>query len=119
MTTVDYSLKTEVLHILERHTGRANAVTSYELCDYVGLPRTRAAQRKIQITIQELRRKDNLPILSSSQYPYGYWMPESWVEVYEFAGSMRSRVIEDCLTRRDVLRGAPAYFESAEKVRLL
>ena len=34
-------------------------------------------------------------------------------------GKLRSRLIEDALTRRDIKVGAGLYFEGAEKVRLL
>lgn len=114
----ELDLKTRVLAILEHHQGRANAITSYELAEAVELPRTRAVQRKLQFIIRELR-KEGKPILATCRIPYGYYYANTWAEVQDCLASLRSRLIEDALTRRDIKVGAGLYFENAEKVRLL
>lgn len=113
LTAVRPDLKERVLEILQHHMGRENAYKMGDLAEELGI-----SDRLLQNIVRQLRR-EHQPILASTQKPYGYYMPASWAEVIEFAGSMRSRVIEDCLTRRDVLRGAPAYFENAKERRLL
>lgn len=112
------TLKEEVLAILEKHPGRENVIVSYDLAEYVGMPRTRAAQRKLQIIIRELR-KEGKPILSTCSKPAGYYYAGTWTEVQECLASLRSRLIEDALTRRDIKIGAGLYFTKAERVRML
>ena len=111
-------LKSRVLAILEHHQGRANAITSYDLAEVVDLPRTRASQRKLQLIIRELRREGR-PVLATCRAPYGYYYASTWAEVQDCLASLKSRLCEDALTRRDIKVGAGLYFEGAEKVRLL
>lgn len=121
MTTVtlpELALKDRVLAILEHHQGRANAITSYDLALALGLSRNRAVQRKLQLIIRELR-KEGKPVLATCSIPYGYYYASTWAEVQDCLASLRSRLIEDALTRRDIKVGAGLYFENAEKVRLL
>ena len=111
------TVKEQVLEVIRQHTGTENAILSLDLAEAVGLPRTRAIQRKLQIVIRELRR-DNQPILSQCVPPYGYYWPASWLEVQTFRASMRSRLIEDAKTLRDVKIGAGYLFAQAEKVQM-
>ena len=117
-SSVQTDLKERVLAILERHSGRENAITAYELLDIIGLQRTRSNQRKMQLIIRELRREGK-PVLATCRIPYGYYYASTWSEVQDCLASLRSRLVQDALTRRDIKVGAGLYFAGAEKVRML
>lgn len=108
-------LKAQVLSILERHEGIENAVMSLDLAEYVGLERVKNSQRKLQIIIRELR-KEGKPVLSNGD---GYYFPATWAEVVGCLDSLKSRLIEDAKTRRDIKKGAAEWFAGAERARLL
>ena len=112
------NIKAQVLRVIERHEGQGNAILSLDLASAMGLPRTHASQRKLQMIIRELRR-ENKPVLSTCSPPYGYYWPGSWAEGQECLASIRSRLIEDALTRRDIKLGLGLHFEGAKKVKLL
>ena len=109
--------KEKVLAVIQLQVGAENAILSLDLAEAVDLPRTRAIQRKLQIIIRELRH-ENQPILSQCVPPYGYYWPASWLEVQTFRASMKSRLIQDALTLRDVKIGAGYLFAQAEKVQM-
>ena len=111
-------LKSRVLAILEHHKGRADAITSYDLAEAVDLPRTRAVQRKLQLIIRELR-KEGRPVLATCRAPYGYYYASTWAEVQDCLASLKSRLCEDALTRRDIKVASGLYFEGARRVKLL
>lgn len=118
MTTgTELTIKEAVLEVLKHHAGRENAVVSNDLAEYVGLPRTRASQRRLQTIIRELRRAGE-PILATCRAPYGYFYANTWAEVQDCMASLKSRLIEDALTRRDIKVGAGIYFENARRVRM-
>jgi len=104
------NLKAEIKNILLRHEGQAQAIKSKELCLLLTLP-----DRQVRLLIRELR-SDGLPVLSSGE---GYYMPSNWDELRECLASMRSRLIEDALTRRDIKVYGERYLTPAEQGRLI
>lgn len=110
MLDMNNDLKAQLKNILSRHEGRDNAITSRELSQVTGEP-----DRTIRLAIRELRA-DSLPVLSSGE---GYFLPVNWAEVMECAASMKSRLIEDAKTRRDILRSATFYLTPAKQGRLI
>ena len=115
---VKTDLKAQELAVINEHQGWENAILSMDLAEAAGMPKTKASQRKLQIIIRELRR-ENKPILSQCTMPYGYYWPASWYEVQSFIASMKSRLVEDAYTLRDVKVGAGYLFAQAEKVRMI
>jgi hypothetical protein len=108
MTTAT-SLQTDLKAILLRHEGPANAITAGELALICG-----KSDRVIRLAIRELRR--DTPILSSGT---GFFMPTSRDQVEYCLASLRSRLIEDSKTRRDIKVSAALYFTPARQERLL
>jgi len=90
---------------------------SLDLCDAVGLPRTKASQRKLQLIIRELRHL-NKPVLLTCEKPYGYFWPGNREEGERCLASLRSRAKEDFITRRDIKVGLGLYWAQAEKMKL-
>lgn len=96
--------------ILLRHEGEARAIKSKEMCLILELP-----DRQVRLLIRELR-SDGLPVLSSGE---GYYMPSNWDELRDCLASMRSRLIADALTRRDIKVYGERYLTPAEQIRML
>ena len=105
-------LKDQLKAILSRHEGRSQAITSRELSGVTGQP-----DRTIRLAIRELRR-EKFPILSSTEFPAGYYLPNNRGELGECLSSLRSRLIEDAKTRRDIKVGGDCYLTPAEQLKL-
>ena len=103
-------LKAQLKSILLRHEGQTQAIKSKELCFLLGIP-----DRQVRLIIRELRF-DGVPVLSSGE---GYYMPGNWNELRECLASMRGRLIQDALTRRDIKVYGERYLTPAEQGRLI
>lgn len=101
--------KVELKNILLRHEGKDRAIKSNELCLLLELP-----DRQVRLLIRELR-SDGLPVLSSGE---GYFMPINQDELRYCLASMRSRLIQDALTRRDIKVYGERYLTPAEQGRM-
>ena len=89
-------LKTELRKILLRHEGRDRAITGMELAKRLN----QKDDRRIRILIRELII-EGLPVASCSK---GYFIPVTFQEAGEYAESLRGRLKEDALRRRDFRR---------------
>ena len=107
-------MKAELKHILEGHHGRRSAITGRELARRFG----QRDDRKIRLIIRELIA-EGLPVASSTEPPAGYFLVETWQEVEEYAQSVRDRLINDALRRRDFRKAAAHYLLPAEQGRLI
>jgi len=107
-------VKTELRKILERHEGRDRAITGMELAKRLN----QRDDRRIRILIRELRH-EMFPILSSTTSPAGYYLPTNQIEIKECLASLRSRLVEDATTRRDIKIGGGRYLTPAVQERLL
>lgn len=105
-------LKEHLKIIFNNHEGRANAITSRKLSILTGAP-----DRTIRLCIRELI-SENMPILSATENPPGYFLPISMNEVRKYAASLRDRLIEDARRRRDVIRGGDLYLKPASQGRM-
>lgn len=92
-------LKPELRRIMEYHQGRKNAITRRELREALQLPNSQ--DRKLRLTIAEIRR-EGTPVLFSTQPPSGYYLPESLAELKEGIAHLRSYVIDEARTLRDL-----------------
>lgn len=107
-------LKVELRCILERHIGRDRAITGKGLARMLN----HRDDRQIRLTIRELI-KDGLPVASTTEPPAGYFLVSSWDEKRGYEDSIKGRLIEDALRRRDFRRAADCYLKPAEQRRLL
>jgi hypothetical protein len=106
-------LKTELRRILERHQGRARAVTGLELAKMLN----QRDDRKIRLVIRELIT-EGLPVASTTGNPPGYFVAASWAEKREYEVTTKSRLIQDAKRLRDFKRAADCHLKPAEQVRL-
>jgi len=107
-------LKAYVGNILLNHKGKAQAITGQKLAAMVG----HRDDRRVRQVIRELII-DGLPVASSTESPAGYFLVTSHHEAEEYASSIRSRLIEDALRRRDFRRAAAMHLAPAKQGRLL
>jgi len=73
--------------------------------------------RGIRHIIRELI-SDGLPVASTTAYPAGYFLISSYEEKREYEQSLRDRLIEDALRRRDFRRAADCHLRPVEQGRL-
>lgn len=106
-------IKDNIKFILSNHRGRANAITNSALADMIGIH-----ERSAQLLIRKLIT-EGIPITSSTYFPAGYFIVETWKEVEEYAGSIKGRLIEDAIRRRDFRRSAALYLKPASQGKLL
>lgn len=109
----DYDLKSQLKRILQRHEGRGQAITARELAAVTGYD-----ERRVRLVIRELIT-DGLPVASSTESPAGYFMVATWEEAHRYAESIKGRLIEDAIRRRDFRRSVALYLKPAEQRRLL
>lgn len=113
MEMLDRELKSQLKSILEKHEGRSRAITSRGLSRITGYP-----DRAIRFCIRELIA-EGLPVASSTLPPAGYFIVTTWEEVRQYAESIKRRLIEDAIRRRDFNRSAALYLKPAEQARLI
>jgi len=104
------SLKRELTEVIKRHQGRDRAITGMELAKRLN----QRDDRRIRILIRELIEED-LPVASCGK---GYFIPNSYQEAREYADSLKGRLIEDALRRRDFRRAADCHLRPVEQGRL-
>ena len=108
-------LKTQVKMILLRHEGKDRAVPGRELAAMVG----HRDDRQVRLAIRELIA-DGLPVASSTEPPTaGYFVVASRQEAEQYALSIKSRLIEDAMRRRDFRRAADMYLTPAIQRKLI
>lgn len=108
------ALKEHLKGILQRHEGRDRAITGRELASIVG----HKDDRQVRLIIRELIT-DGLPIASSTEAPAGYFIVATRQEAEQYAASIRNRLIEDAIRRRDFRRAADCYLVPARQGRLV
>ena len=105
---MNQDLKAHLKSILLRHEGQARAITGRELAAMFGL----RDDRSIRLVIRELI-KDGLPVASSTEA--GYFIVATRQEAEQYAISIRSRLIENAIRRRDFRLAADQYLTPAEQ----
>jgi len=83
------------------NSGLSRAITGRLLASRLGLK----DDRLIRMAIRELIA-DGLPIASSVQKPYGYFIIETPEEAEAYMAVIKSRLVEDAYRRRDFKRAA-------------
>ena len=105
-------LKAELKSILLRHEGRDRAITGRELAAMFG----QRDDRQVRLAIRDLIT-DGLPVASSTEA--GYFIVANRQEAEQYACSIRSRLIQDAIRRRDFRRAADQYLTPAAQGRLI
>jgi predicted DNA-binding transcriptional regulator YafY len=90
-----------LLTILQLHRGKRRAITGKELAQLLGDTDDRPIRKEIRRLIAE-----GHPIASSTEKPFGYFIADSIQEAEAYMLSLRSRLIEDALRRRDFKKAA-------------
>lgn len=103
-------LKLRLKGVLLRHEGKNRAITGRELATIVG----HRDDRQVRLAIRELIT-DGLPVASSTESPAGYFIVATRQEAENYAASIRSRLIEDALRRRDFRRAADMHLTPAKQ----
>ncbi len=106
-------LKSRLKYLLQKHEGRGKAITAGELSKLL-----KYNERSVRLIIRELIT-DGMPIASSTEAPAGYFVISNWVEARDYAESIKGRLVEDAIRRRDFNRSAALYLKPAEQPRLL
>lgn len=106
--------KSQIRAILLRHEGKAQAILGKELARLIGYKEDRI----VRLIIRDLIA-DGLPVASSTEYPQGYFIVSTRKEVEDYALSIKGRLIEDALRRRDFRRAADQYLTPAVQKKML
>ena len=114
MIDTKIDLKTELRNILGRHEGRDRAITGKELAQML----SQHDDREIRLIIRDLIM-EGLPVASTTKEPAGYFIITSWQEKQEYAESLKERLIQNALRRKDFRRAADYFLNSIEQRRLL
>ena len=104
------SLKT----VFERRHGRDNPISRHELHGIF----PDISDRKLRMVIHELRRED-MPILFATKKPVGYYIPANLAEQESGLQTLRSYIVDLCITRRALKRGSARYLEGDKQPHLL
>lgn len=113
METERDTLKSQLKHTLSNHVGSYNPITAKELSNSL-----KKDERLIRLLIRELI-SDGIPVASNTQPPPGYFLISNFHEARRYADSIKSRLIEDALRRRDFNKSASLYLKQTIQGRLL
>jgi len=106
----DNDLKAQLRRILERHQGRARAITGRELAFRLEQKDDRGIRNIIRELIAE-----GLPVASATNSPAGFFLVASYQEAREYADSIKGRLIEDAIRRRNFRRAADCHLRPVEQ----
>jgi len=110
----NHDLKSDVKQILLNHQGRDRAVPGRALAQRLGYKDDRAIRLVIRDLISE-----GVPIASTTESPAGYFVVVNQDEAEQYANSIKNRLIENAIRRRDFRRSASLYFTKSMQARLL
>lgn len=99
--TSNLDLRESVMRILLNHQGRSKAIKGSEFARLLGFH----DDRQVRQVIRELIA-DGYPIASSTEKPAGFFITVCRSEVEAYAKTLRKRLIEDAIRRRDFLRAS-------------
>lgn len=104
-------LKEYLREILLEHNGRLSAITAGQLAMI-----TQDSERNVRLIIRELIT-EGLPVASVTERssPQGYFLVTTRQEAEEYAGSLRGRLIENAIRRRDFRRAADMHLTPARQ----
>jgi hypothetical protein len=112
----DNHIKNLLINILQRHQGRQNAILRRDLRQVLEL--TLSQDRKLRLLIAELRN-DGMPILFATDNPAGYYLPDNLKELKEGMDKLRSYIIDECITLRNLKVKGSQYIQGEYQKQLL
>ncbi len=107
------NIKSQLKYILSKHEGCANPIPARELSSIL-----HKDERLVRLFIRELIA-EGLPVASSTESPAGYFLVTNLYEAHKYSESIKGRLIEDALRRRDFIRSASLYLRQATQGRLI
>lgn len=110
------NVKSELINLLERHSGRQRAILRREIRNVLNIPNSE--DRQLREVISELRL-EGFPILFSTGKPGGYYLPETLGELKEGIAKMRSYVIDECKIMRAWRLKGSQYINGEKQAILL
>ena len=108
-------LKSRIKVLLLKHKGRHSAIRRRHILSELGLPEK--ADRKLRLTISELRR-EGFPVLFETTHPAGYYLPANLTELNQGMDKLKSYIIDECIILRD-LKVYGRMFVAGEKQGVL
>uniref|UniRef100_A0A6M3IV08 Putative structural protein n=1 Tax=viral metagenome TaxID=1070528 RepID=A0A6M3IV08_9ZZZZ len=108
------NLKGNLKAVLLRHEGPERAITAKTLAHMFGYKDDRAIRLAIRDLIAE-----GLPVASSTENTPGYFIVTDRKQAEQYALSIRSRLIEDAIRRRDFRRAADQWLTPAVQQKLI
>jgi len=107
------TLEAQLKAVFRRHEGHDRAITSQNIQRLTG-----AGDRLIRRTIRQLIT-DGMPVASSTESPYGYFLVATRQEAEYYAESIKGRLIEDAKRRRDFRIAAARHLTTVTQGTLL
>jgi malonyl CoA-acyl carrier protein transacylase len=80
-------VESRVLAVLRSHTGRRAAIRAKAMAAMLGI-----TEREVRDVVKTLIEEHHVPIASSVEAPYGFFMPATPEEVEAYANSLKSRI---------------------------
>ncbi len=102
----------DLLELLKIHRGRDRAITAKDLSQILNSDE-RFIRSKIRGLIAE-----GWPIASVTKPPHGYFIVTTLQEAEDYKRSLRERLIEDALRRRDFKRAVARSFNGGTQIKL-
>lgn len=112
----DEILKRQIQNVLERHQGRNRAITRKELRRILQLELP--SDRRLRLLIAEMRNS-GVPILFATEAPQGYYIPRDLAELKEGMNKLRSYIIDECITLRNLKVKGHLYLYGEQQAKLL
>jgi hypothetical protein len=106
------TIKPRLKSLLEYHRGRNNAILRREIRRILEIELK--DDRQLRLLIGELRR-DGVPVLFSTKKPAGYYVATNLKELQEGMEAMRSYIIDECRTLRDLRIYGQRYLAKEEQ----
>jgi hypothetical protein len=111
----EVDLKRELRLIIQRHVGRAEAVTAGLLAQSFGFK----DDRVIRKAIEDLIEKDGFPVCSVTEEPAGYFFPENVNDARTYSKALQKRAVNIFLRRRNIIKNTAIFYEKARQAELV
>lgn len=109
---MDNNIKPRLKSLLEYHRGREKAILRREIRRILGI--NIKDDRQLRLIIGELRR-EGLPVLFITKRPAGYYVADNPQELKDGIEALRSYIIDECRTLRDLKIYGSRYLAKEEQ----
>jgi hypothetical protein len=111
-------MKQELFTILQRHD-ESNPIKRKYLLEQLGLPPTSSNDRNVRKLIHEMRVTDEIPILSTSGNPAGYYITLDYAVLNQAEVQMENHIIHLAEVLRALKHGGARYIANQRHERQL